>query len=92
MKINKVRKVAFVWNGDEVTSISPIYGEVKQNQFIQAMRTIVNEIEVDLARSMYMRHVYGTPGTTPLPPTWRIPPKRARSWLTTVARWMTANW
>lgn len=66
MKITKVRKVPFVWNGEEVTSISPIYGEVKQNQFVQAMRTLVNEMEADLAALyVYASRAYGTPGTTP---------------------------
>ena len=66
MKITKSRKVPFVWNGEEVTSISPVYGEVKQNQFLQAMRTLVNEIEADLA-ALYVAasRAYGTPGTTP---------------------------
>jgi hypothetical protein len=66
MKITKSRKVPFVWNGEEVTSISPVYGQVKQNQFLQAMRTLVNEMEADLA-ALYVAasRAYGAAGTTP---------------------------
>ena len=66
MAITKSRKVPFVWNGEEVQSIKPVYGEVNQNQFLQAMRTLVNEIEADLA-ALYVAasRAYGTAGTTP---------------------------
>ncbi len=66
MKITKSRKVPFVWNGEEVTSIAPVFGEVKQNQFLQAMRTLVNEMEADIA-ALYVAasRAYGVAGTTP---------------------------
>jgi len=66
MSISKVRKVNFPWNGEEWFSIGPHQNTVKQNQFLQAMRTLVNEIETDLA-ALYAKasRAYGTAGTTP---------------------------
>jgi len=74
MAITKVRKVNFPWNGEEVTSIDPVFGEVKQNQFLQAMRTLVNEIEADIA-ALYVKasRAYGVAGTTPFASTLADP-------------------
>ena len=47
MTINKSRSVAFPWNGEEQVSISQIYADVLEQQFVQAMRTLTNEVEVD---------------------------------------------
>lgn len=73
MTISKSRQVRFPWNGEEITSISPIWGEVKQNQFLQAMRTLVNEIEADLA-ALYTKasRAYGAAGTTPFDSTNKL--------------------
>jgi hypothetical protein len=66
MTVNKVRYVAFPWNGEEWFSIGPFQGNVKQNQFLQAMRTLTNEIETDLgALYKYASRAYGAAGTTP---------------------------
>jgi hypothetical protein len=73
MSISKVRKVSFPWNGEEVQSVAPIFGSIKQNQFLQAMRTLVNEMEADLA-ALYTKasRAYGTAGTTPFDTTNKL--------------------
>lgn len=67
MSISKVRKVAFAWNGEEQQSINGVYDNVKEDQFSQALRTLVNEIESDLflAAKRGASRAYGTAGTTP---------------------------
>lgn len=74
MKITKVRKVNFPWNGEEWFSIGPHQNTVKTNQFLQAMRTLVNEIEADLA-ALYVAasRAYGVAGTTPFASTLADP-------------------
>lgn len=66
MKITKSKNVRFPWNGEEWFSIQPHQGTVRQNQFLQAMRTLVNLMEADLA-ALYAKasRAYGTPGTAP---------------------------
>src|SRR5690606_24017171 len=66
MKITKVRSVRFPWSGEVWYSIGPHHATVRQNQFLQAMRTLVNEMEDDLA-ALYTKasRAYGTAGTTP---------------------------
>ena len=49
MTISKSRSVTFPWNGEEQMGLSEVYDKVLEDQFAQAMRTLVNEIEVDLA-------------------------------------------
>lgn len=67
MTIDKVRKVAFFWNGEEQASLGGVYDTVKQDQFAQAFRTLVNEIETDLflAAKKGASRAYGTAGVTP---------------------------
>lgn len=67
MSISKSRSVSFPWNGEEQVSLgNRQYQDVLQQQFEQAMRTLVNEIETDLAALYkYASRAYGTPGTTP---------------------------
>jgi hypothetical protein len=66
--INKSRRVPVRWNGEETLGINsgPGYNMLLQDQFTQAMRTLVNEVETDLA-ALYTgaSRAYGTAGTTP---------------------------
>lgn len=67
MTISKQRSVTFPWNGDEQKSIRGVYAAVLQDQFAQAMRALVNEMETDLflAAKRGASRAYGTAGTTP---------------------------
>jgi len=66
--ITKARAVPVRWNGEEQVGINSGsgYGSVLQNQFAQAMRTLTNEVEVDLA-TLYSSssRAFGTAATTP---------------------------
>lgn len=67
MTISKVQKAAFVWKGEEQFSIGGVYDKVKEDQFAQAFRTLVNAVEADLALAAKRgaSRAYGTPGVTP---------------------------
>ena len=69
MTISKSRSVNFPWNGEEQAGIRSVYEKVLQDQFAQAMRTLVNEMESDLflAAKRGGSRAYGTAGTTPFP-------------------------
>lgn len=66
--IDKARQVPIRWNGEEQRSYSTngTYGNTFRDQVAQAMRTLVNEIEADIAAE-YVKssRAYGTSGTTP---------------------------
>jgi hypothetical protein len=69
--ITKSRMVPFRWTGEEqkgVNNQAPNggYKPIRQNQIAQAIRTLVNEIEVNVAglHATFSR-AEGTPGTTP---------------------------
>lgn len=68
--ITKSRRVPIRWNGEEQLSLSsPGIGAltILQDQFAQAMRTLVNEIEIDLAAAAYQgaSRATGAVGTNP---------------------------
>jgi len=66
--ITKSRRVPVRWNGEEQRGVNSGagYNTILQDQFAQAMRTLTNEIESDVA-SEFIRasRAYGTAGTTP---------------------------
>ena len=67
--IDKDRSVEIPWTGEDIKHVNngsgfeTIYGD----QIAQAMRTLTNEIEVDLATAAYLgaSRAYGTPASTP---------------------------
>ena len=71
MTISKSRKVSFNWTGEEQTALGngdrPQISNILRDQFAQAMRTLVNEIENDIWLAAYKgsSRAYGTAGTTP---------------------------
>jgi hypothetical protein len=66
VKITKAKGVPFSWNGNEQVSLGGQYLSFKQSQMAQAMRALVNLVEIDLcALQNTFSRAYGTPGTTP---------------------------
>lgn len=66
--ITKSRRVPVRWNGEQSLGVNsgPGFNNVLRDQFAQAMRTLCNEVETDLA-ALYLSasRAYGTAGTTP---------------------------
>lgn len=73
MTINKSRSTTFGWNGEEQRSVGGLYNAILVNEFAQAMRVLVNEVETDLA-ALYVAasRAYGTAGTTPFDSTNKL--------------------
>lgn len=66
--ITKSRKVPIAWTGEEQLGVSrgPGYLSMRAQQFAQAMRTLCNEMESDLANLYKLSsRAYGTAGTAP---------------------------
>lgn len=67
--ITKARAVPFRWNGEEQLGLNNNgagYAAIRNQQIIQAMRTLTNEIEADLGGLFVgASRAYGTPGATP---------------------------
>lgn len=69
MSITKSRRVPIRWNGEErlgVDNNGAQFNIILRDQFSQAMRTLVNEVEADIAAlHVNASRAYGTAGTTP---------------------------
>lgn len=69
LAITKARRVPIRWNGEQSRGINnggPGVNAILQDQFAQAIRTLVNEVEADLAAQyIYASRSYGAGGTVP---------------------------
>lgn len=66
MKITKSKMVPVNWTGEEQIALKSQHAPVLIDQFAQAMRTLSNEVEADLAGlCVAASRAYGTAGTTP---------------------------
>lgn len=69
LTITKSRRVPFRWNGEESRGINnggPGVLTIQQDQIAQAIRTLANEMETDLAAlHVDFSRAFGTAGTTP---------------------------
>ncbi|MBI6913256.1 MULTISPECIES: P22 coat - protein 5 family protein [Pseudomonas] len=69
MTINKARRVPIRWNGEEKLGLDnngASFNVILRDQMAQGMRTLVNEVEADLAAvAINASRAYGTAGTTP---------------------------
>lgn len=68
MTISKQRSVPFGINGDDTMRLQSAgtYANVNQQRIAQALRTLTNEVETDLAStSLKLSRAYGTVGTIP---------------------------
>ena len=66
MTISKVKSSKFFWEAEEQRGLDGLYAGILKDQFVQAMRTLVNEVEADLAALyIYASRAYGTAGTAP---------------------------
>ncbi|WP_237133802.1 P22 coat - protein 5 family protein [Pseudohongiella sp. O18] len=69
MSITKARRVPVRWNGEQTLGVNnggPGRANIMRDQFAQAMRTLVNEVEADLAGlHIYASRAYGSAGSTP---------------------------
>lgn len=69
MLITKARRVPIRWNGEEIRGLDNNgagYNVILRDQFAQAMRTLTNEIEADLAATyVSASRSYGSGGSVP---------------------------
>jgi hypothetical protein len=69
MAITKSRKVAFGWTGEEQRAVNTGVGyqDIQADLFAEALRTLVNEMEADIALegALNASRATGTAGTTP---------------------------
>lgn len=65
MTISKARAAPVRWTGEEQRGVA-LYDQIQTQRFAQAMRTLCNEVETDVA-GLYpgVSRAYGTAGTTP---------------------------
>lgn len=79
--ISKARRVPFRWTGEQVRGANngPGARSIQINQIAQALRTLTNEIEVDLgALHVQASRAVGTAGTTPFASTLGDPAQARR--------------
>ena len=70
MSISKSKSVTFHWSGEDQVGLNNAgyFQQILRDQFAQAMRALVNEIEADLtALYALSSRAYGTAATTPFP-------------------------
>lgn len=70
MSITKARRVPVRWDGEQSMALNAPGGpgrpNIMRDQFAQAIRTLCNEMEADLAAlHIYASNAYGTAGTSP---------------------------
>lgn len=70
LTIQKSRRIPFRWNGEQELALNNSgsgAAALKNSQITQAMRALVNEMEVDTVNAARLNasRAYGTPGTTP---------------------------
>jgi hypothetical protein len=70
LSITKARRVPFRWNGEETLGLNNNgsgAANIRNGQMAQAIRTLVNEMEIDVvtAARIGASRAYGTAGTTP---------------------------
>lgn len=69
LTITKARRVPFRWQGEEKQGLNtgPGVANIRSDQMQQALRTLVNEMEVDVCNAIRAgaSRAYGTAGTTP---------------------------
>ena len=77
MTITKARRVPIRWNGEQSRGLNnggPGRNNIMRDQFAQAMRTLCNEVETDLAAlHVNASRAYGDGGTTPFASTLADP-------------------
>lgn len=66
MSISNVKSATFFWEAEEQKGLGSLYDVILRDQFVQAMRTLVNEVEEDIA-DLYVHasRAYGTAGAAP---------------------------
>lgn len=66
VSISKARRCPVRINGEQQLGLGPVWDMLRPDEFAQAMRTLVNEIEADLAGLyIYASRAIGTAGTAP---------------------------
>jgi len=64
--ISKSKYAPVRWEGEEEISLGDMYDPTTRDQFAEAMRALVNEVEEDIgALFVHASRAYGTPGTPP---------------------------